>query len=417
MKSMNPLEGIQTMLSSPAPPIVVKKYGGSSVADDAHLRAVAERIARSHKRDRGQVIVVSAMGDTTNRLLRQAGKLNDDPGHRELDLLLATGEQQSASLLSLSLQQLGLKSIALTGPQAGVRTCSAHLNARIDHVDGSRMRELVSAGQVVVVAGFQGLSPNGDVTTLGRGGSDTTAVAIAAGLRAQACEIYSDVDGVYTADPRLVPDAVRLPRLSHGEMKDMAHHGAGVLNERAIDYAIGHKVVIHARCSKGRPGETIVRPDQGPARPRIVGVAGHRALMQIEVLDDSHLDDLRQRLAEYDQFLFDPAWAEGRRILLPSSQFSDEGHLADALKRVHGSAIRIRTDLATVSAIGHRAGLDPGSLGFARKLLTEADIAVETILASEHAICALLPRSDVQRSLQQFHSRFRIADLGVAHVA
>ncbi len=405
------------MLTSPALPIVVKKYGGSSVADDAHLRAVAERIARSHNRDRGQVIVVSAMGDTTNRLLRQAGKLNDDPGHRELDLLLATGEQQSASLLSLSLQQLGLKAVALTGPQAGVRTCSAHLNARIDHVDGTRMRELVASGHVVVVAGFQGLSPKGDVTTLGRGGSDTTAVAIAAGLQAQGCEIYSDVDGVYTADPRLVPDAVRLPRLSHGEMKDMAHHGAGVLNERAIDYAIKHKVVIHARCSKGRPGETIVRPDQGPARPRIVGVAGHGELVQIKVLDDSRLDELRERLSEYDQFLLDPAWADGRRILLPSSQFSDEAHLADALMRDFGKTIEIRTDLGSVSAIGHRAGLDPDSLNFARKLLTDSDIAVEAILASDHAICALLPRNAIQHSLQQFHARFRIADLGVAHVA
>lgn len=405
------------MFTSPALPIVVKKYGGSSVADDVHLRAVADRIARSHRRDRGQVIVVSAMGDTTNRLLRQASRLNDDPGHRELDLLLATGEQQSASLLSLSLQQLGLKAVALTGPQAGVRTCSAHLNARIDRVDGGRTRELVGSGHVVVVAGFQGLSPQGDVTTLGRGGSDTTAVAIAAGLQAQACEIYSDVDGVYTADPRLVPDAVRLPRLSHGEMKDMAHHGAGVLNERAIDYAIGHKVVIHARCSKGRPGETIVRPDQGQARPRIVGVAGHRELIQIEVLDARRLDELRARLAEYGSFLPDPAWANGRRILLPSAQFSDEAQLADTLRRAFGQAVRIRTDLGSVSAIGHRAGRDLGSRAFASKLLTDDGAAVEAILGSDHAICALLPRACVQRSLQQFHARFRIADLGVAHVA
>jgi len=405
------------MLTSPTLPIVVQKYGGSSVADDVHLRAVAARIARSHHRDRGLVIVVSAMGDTTNRLLRLAAQLNDDPGHRELDLLLATGEQQAASLLSLCLQQLGLKAIALTGPQAGVRTCSAHLNARIDHVNGARMRALVGAGHVVVVAGFQGLSPNDEVTTLGRGGSDATAVAIAAGLQAQACEIYSDVDGVYTADPRLVPEAVRLPRLSHGEMKDMAHHGAGVLNERAIEYAIKHRVVIHARCSKGRPGETIVRPDQGPARPRIVGVAGHRELLQIEVLDDSRLGELRERLAEYDPFLVDPAWRCERRILLPSAQFSDEAHLAGALRREFGQTLRIRTDLGAVSAIGHRAGMDPGSLTYARKLLADDNIVVEAMLASEHAICAVLPRSCVQHGLRQLHARFRIADLGVANVA
>ncbi|MCU0756821.1 MAG: aspartate kinase [Xanthomonadales bacterium] len=405
------------MQTGTALPIVVQKYGGSSVADSAHMRAIAARIQRSHHRDRGQVIVVSAMGDTTNRLLRLAAQLNVDPGHRELDLLLATGEQQSASLLSLALQQLGLKATALTGPQAGIRTCGAHLNARIDQVDGTRIRALVADGHVVVVAGFQGLSPRGELTTLGRGGSDTTAVAIAAALQAQACEIYSDVDGVYTADPRVVPEAVRLPRLSHGEMKDLAHHGARVLNERAIDCAITYRVTIHARCSKGRPGETIVRPDQGLTHSRIVGVAGHAALLQIEVLDESCMSVLRQRLAEYDPFMAKSAWRRDRRFLLPSTQFSDEAHLADTLHREFGDALRIRSDLGAVSAVGHRAGLDMSSQHYVCKQLGEAGIPVDALLASDNAICALVPRSEVRRGLQQLHARCCLADAGVAHVA
>ncbi|HMA98630.1 MAG TPA: aspartate kinase, partial [Wenzhouxiangella sp.] len=202
---------------------IVQKFGGSSLAQDSQLCAVAERVARTSREGNRVVVVVSARGDTTSKLLASAGRFNTQPDHRELDMLLAAGEQTSASLLSLALQDIGIPACSMTGPQAGVRTCNSHLNARIKSVEASRILAALDEGKVVVVAGFQGASPEGDITTLGRGGSDTTAVAIAAAVKAARCEIYSDVDGVYTADPRLVPEAIRLGMLSLAEMKTLAH--------------------------------------------------------------------------------------------------------------------------------------------------------------------------------------------------
>lgn len=399
--------------------VVVKKYGGSSLADDQRLRAVATRIAASARKPGApaQVIVVSAMGGTTNRLLAQAGRLNADPSHRELDLLLATGEQQSASLLSLTLQQLGLRARALTGPQAGVRTCGSHLNARITEVQPQRIETELAENEVVVIAGFQGLSPGGDVTTLGRGGSDTTAVAIAAALKARACEIYSDVDGVYTADPRVVEQAARLSLLSHGEMKSMAHHGARVLNERAIDYAIKHDVVIHARCSKGRPGETLVRSIKGPGRPRIVGIAGHSSLLRIAVCDPEAWPQSNSQLAEFERFLGAPGNAAPDQVLLPAGQLPDEDGLAANLRQRFGQQIEVSADWGSVSAIGFHAGRDASNVQFACEKLDQAGIAVRQVSTGEHSVCALVPRNQVGAAMRCFHSRFKIADLGVAHVA
>src|SRR5690625_4625808 len=248
--------------------IIVQKYGGSSLAEDGQLCAVARQVARTRESGKAVVVVVSARGKTTNRLLASAGKLNSNPEHRELDMLLASGEQASASMLSLTLHDLGHDAIALSCPQAGVITCDSHLNARIKKVDPERMLSKLSEGQIVVVAGFQGATPADDITTLGRGGSDTTAVAIAAAVGPRRCEIYSDVDGVYTADPRKVPDAQRLRTVSLAEMKTLAHHGAGVLNERAIDYAIEHQVTIVCRKAHGKGEETSVcaQPDLSDSR-------------------------------------------------------------------------------------------------------------------------------------------------------
>lgn len=397
--------------------IIVQKYGGSSLAEDEQLRAVAQRIARTRQDGHGIVAVVSAMGDTTSRLLAHAGRLNANPEHRELDMLLAAGEQKSASLLCLALQDLGLDAIALTGAQAGVRTCSAHLNARIRSVEPKRMREALASGQIVVVAGFQGTSPSGDITTLGRGGSDTTAVAIAAALSATRCEIYSDVDGVYTADPRVVPDAARLRMLSLVEMKALAHHGAGVLNERAIDYALAHGVSIFARKTHGKGGETVVRDEPGAGRTRIVGVACHKALLRIDFTEHADHEDLRAMLGEFD--LFAPALAEGGRgsYLLTTEQVADVPGLTAAIMKRFGEGVTIHAPLGAVSAVGRRAGRDPSTLAFARSALAAADIEVRQAFATEHAVTCLVDPGAVIDAARHFHSSFRITDTGVAHVA
>ncbi len=398
--------------------IIVQKYGGSSLAEDAKLCAVAHRIAETRRNGTGLVVVVSAMGNTTSRLLAHAGRLNATPEHRELDMLLAAGEQKSASLLSLALHDLGIEAVALTGAQAGVRTCNAHLNARIRSVDPTRMRSEVAAGRVVVVAGFQGAGPTGDITTLGRGGSDTTAVAIAAAVGASRCEIYSDVDGVYTADPRVVPEASRLRMLSLTEMKTLAHHGSGVLNERAVDYAIEHGVTIHARRAHGDGGQTIVRTEQGTGgRTRIAGIATHGELLRIDFTELADRAALSELLDEYDSFA--PELALGGRglYLLPTDQLADVPGLCAAIEARCGDGVRVHGTVASVSAVGRQAGRDPSTLAFAQQLLQAQDITVHHAFATEHAVTCLVAEEMRATAAQTFHTGFRIADTGVADVA
>lgn len=397
--------------------VIVQKFGGSSLAEDEQLRSVARRVADTHHAGHAVVVVVSARGNTTSRLLAHAGRLNPNPENRELDMLLAAGEQQSASMLSLALQDMGLEAVALTGPQAGVRTCDAHLNARINRVEPERMRQELAQGRVVVVAGFQGSSPTGDITTLGRGGSDTTAVAIAAALKAARCEIYSDVDGVYTSDPRVVEDAERLNVVAHSEMKALAHHGAGVLNERAIDYAIKHKVTVHARKAHGKGGETIVRAETGIGRSRIVGVASHKSLLRVDFGPSVDSAALASRLEDYD--LFAPERAEGEQgsYLIPTGQLADVEGLVANLRKRFGDGVEISGPLASVSAVGFQAGKDPETAVFAISALHAVDIDVIDQMVFDHAVTCLVPVEDGAAATRAFHDGFRITDTGVAHVA
>ncbi len=396
---------------------IVQKYGGSSLAEDSQLCAVAERVARTRRQGHRVVVVVSARGDTTSKLLASAGRFNTQPDHRELDMLLAAGEQTSASLLSLALQDLDIPACAMTGPQAGVRTCSAHLNARIKAVEPGRILKALDDGKVVVVAGFQGASPGGDITTLGRGGSDTTAVAIAAAVQAARCEIYSDVDGVYTADPRVVPDAIRLRALSLAEMKTLAHHGAGVLNERAIDYALEHGVTIHASKSHGEGGQTIVRKGSGAGQSRIIGIAAHKNLVSVQFDDSADRQRLADILDDYDGFA--PELADGASgcYLLPIDQLADVEGLADSLQGEFGDAVEVRYPLASVSAVGFRAGQDADILRLAAENLTDAGIEVSQSFAFPHAVTCLVAADKVKQAAQAFHAGFGIARTEVADVA
>ena len=396
---------------------IVQKYGGSSLAEDAQLRAVAKSIQKVHEQGLGLVVVVSARGDTTSRLLATAGRLNARPGRRELDMLLAAGEQTSASLLTLALQNLGVPACAMTGPQAGVRTCDAHLNARIRAVEPTRIQTALGCGQVVVVAGFQGASPAGDITTLGRGGSDTTAVAIAAAICAARCEIYSDVDGVYTADPRLVPKALRLNLLSLAEMKTLAHHGAGVLNERAIDYALRHGLTLHARRAHGEGGQTVVRAEMNRADRRIVGIAAQRALLRVRPGPGLDRADLAEALSGYQLFLPQLGNGDEAQFLLATDQLADADGLARSLRRSLGEALRIEQGLGSVSAVGFRAGCDAELRDFVRAGLQAEGVEVLASFAQDHAITCLMQRHQVKTAAQTLHAVLRIADGQVAHVA
>src|SRR5437773_3458498 len=239
--------------------LIVQKYGGSSVADTEKIKNVARRVAESAAQHQ-LVVVVSAMGKTTDSLVNLASKITPNPDPREVDMLLATGEQVTIALLAMALHGLGLKARSLTGPQAGLRTDRAHTKARITRITPERARAALDAGEIVIVAGFQGLSDADEITTLGRGGSDTTAVALAAALEADVCEIYTDVDGVYTADPRVVPSAQKIDRISSEEMLELAASGAKILHLRCVEYARRFGVPIHVRSSFSQNEGTWVLP-------------------------------------------------------------------------------------------------------------------------------------------------------------
>jgi aspartate kinase len=254
---------------------VIQKYGGSSVADVERIRKVAEKVAATRRAGRDVCVVVSAMGDTTDELLALAKRVSPAPPRRELDMLLSAGERISMALLSMALQDLGVPAISFTGSQSGIITTDAHAAARIVEVRPFRVEEELGRGKVVIVAGYQGVSTTKEVTTLGRGGSDTTAVALAAALGAD-CEIYSDVAGIFSADPRVVPEARRLEALSYEEMQELAAAGAKVLNAQAVEFAKEKGIAIHARSTFGGADETVVKGGVFPER--IAGVATQREL-------------------------------------------------------------------------------------------------------------------------------------------
>src|SRR5918999_5916430 len=269
--------------------IVVQKYGGSSVADVERINKVADRVAATKEAGQDVVVVVSAMGDTTDDLLALAKQVTDSPSRRELDMLLSAGERISMAVLSMALNARGIPAVSFTGSQSGIVTNDAHTNARIVEVRPFRVQDELERGKVVIVAGYQGVSYKREVTTLGRGGSDTTAVALAAALDAEYCEICSDVDGVYSADPRIVSTAGRIPALSYEETQEMAESGAKVLNAQAVEFAKEKGIAIYARATHGQlPGPdassdgTVVRRGAPRMPGTVVGIASERDLLVLE---------------------------------------------------------------------------------------------------------------------------------------
>jgi aspartate kinase len=265
-------------------PLIVQKYGGSSVADAEKIRNVARRVAESASGHQ-VVVVVSAMGRTTDGLVSLAHQITPTPEPRELDMLLATGEQVTIALLAMALHALGLPARSFTGVQAGMWTDSAHTAARLTRMETDRVRQALDAGEIAIVAGFQGRSETDEITTLGRGGSDLTAVALAAALKADTCEIYTDVDGVYTADPNIVPDARKLARVAYDEMLEMASLGAKVLQSRSVEFAKKYGVPVHVRSSfKADAGTLVTREEQGMEDAVVTGVTHDRGQAKISIL-------------------------------------------------------------------------------------------------------------------------------------
>ncbi len=337
--------------------IVVQKYGGSSVADVQRIQQVADKVAAAKKAGKDVVVVVSAMGDTTDELLALAKQVSEAPARRELDMLLSAGERISMALLSMALNARGVPAVSFTGSQSGIVTNDAHTNARIVEVRPFRVQDELARGRVVIVAGYQGVSYKKEVTTLGRGGSDTTAVALAAALDAD-CEIYSDVDGVYTADPRVAPRAHRLAELRYEEMQELAAAGAKVLNEQAVEFAKERGIAIYARATRGG-GETVVRRFPPRLPGRVAGVTSESGLVVLTLRGGPSLFlELLCQLDELQvsgkQLLFQewPALGPAASLVLSLENLHDFPALRRHLAARFAGAVQLREEVGAVSAIG-----------------------------------------------------------------
>lgn len=414
--------------------LIVQKYGGSSVADAESIRRVARRIADTKRAGHDVAVVVSAMGDTTDELLDLAAQVTSAPPSREMDILLTAGERISMSLLSMAINDLGVRAQSFTGQQAGVVTDNYYGEARIKAVNPARIASVIEDGSVAIIAGFQGVTEHtNDVTTLGRGGSDTTAVAIAAALGADVCEIYTDVDGVFTADPRLVPAARRVDRISYEEMLDMAASGAKVLMLRCVEYARRNNVPIHVRSSfTGKPGTLVIDPAASTIdipgfeqevstmeAPIISGVAHDRSEAKITVVGlkdvpgiaanlfetiaaaDINVDMIVQNVSEADTGLTDISFT------LPA----DQGEVAlQALQTARDTLtfadVRLNDKIGKVSLVGAGMRTNPGVSAKLFGALRDAGINIEMITTSEIRISVVTRAEDLDAAVRAIHTAF-----------
>jgi aspartate kinase len=395
-------------------PIIVQKYGGSSVADVEKIGRVADRVVSAKKTGHDVVVVVSAMGKTTDGLLtlaRQAAAHTSgasDPPRRELDMLLSTGERVAMSLLSIAIQSRGYDAISFTGSQSGILTNDRHFDARIIEVRPHRIEDELARGRIVIVAGYQGMSYRREITTLGRGGSDTTAVALAAALEADRCEIYSDVDGVYSADPRVVPDAQHLPELDHAMLQEMAECGAKVVCAQAVEWARRANIAIFARSTFDKEGagarETVVRK-LGPRedlRARAVVGEGNVALGRVD--DLARFDDLLRLAGEASVPLKDVSMsARGASFVIPLLNVPD---WRGAKARIQGvlPTVDLTEDVAVVSVVGDGLAATTEPLARFLSVLRAVAVSPSAVTATPLRLSAAIPASacaDAQRALHR----------------
>jgi aspartate kinase len=393
-------------------PIVVQKYGGSSVADIEKLERVAARVVETVEGGKRVVVVVSAMGKTTDELLRLARSVDPSPHRRELDMLLSAGERISASLLAMAIIARGHEAISFTGSQCGILTNHRHTDARILEVRPYRVQDELDRGRVVVIAGFQGVSYKREITTLGRGGSDTTAVAMAAALGAEYCEICSDVDGVYTADPRVVEAPVHLETISYPEMQELALHGARVLNAQAVEFARRAGIAICARATSGSERATRVVGEHGDRAGRAVGVAGMQDLVCV------HGDGGQAQLARFVQILEEREVAPLRAALIdgqPQLVISrlncpDYACLREKLEAA-GGMVWFEEGLEAASVVGEGLGDDPGHLSRLLTLAERLELPIHSVDSAPLRLTLFLRPGRLADAQRALHREFVEASL------
>lgn len=391
--------------------IVVQKYGGSSVATVEKLRIVAERVVATKRAGFDVVVVVSAMGDTTDDLLTLARQVSSAPPKRELDMLLSAGERISMSLLSIAIHELGERAISFTGSQCGIVTNASHSNARIIDVRPIRVQDELEGGNIVIVAGYQGTSYKREITTLGRGGSDTTAVALAAALGAEHCDIFSDVDGVYSADPRVVLDAQRLDDISYEEMQELSRLGARVLNAQAVEFARRRQIAIYARATLGEGAGTAIRrvdgfPDDALEEQRANGVRGVTSRNDVLVIEVPSLEAEALLVAlDAQHVLCFNERAETTTVVLSGENIADSSAFGRQLAARWG-ANAVRTDLGTVSAVGLGVGDDPVAVLRTRSAIERAGVSVAGVFTARESVTALVDVAQVSTAVRAVHEAF-----------
>lgn len=401
--------------------LIVQKFGGSSVADADRIRHVAERIVRTRNAGNEVVVVVSAMGDTTDDLIALARKVASDIPPREMDMLLSTGEQVSIALVAMALNAAGCPAVSLTGAQAGIRTDGVFTRARILDVDTTRLKNALEAGKVVVVAGFQGVDDTGEINTLGRGGSDTTAVALAAALRADLCEIYTDVDGVFTADPRLVSDARRLTEISFDEMLELASLGAVVLHPRAVELARLYNVPLVVRSSFNNRAGTLIREVNDVEKRAVVsGVAHDTNVAKIglfDVLDRPGIaatifSALARQHIDVDMII-QGAMRDGRNDIAFTVKRDDLKKalavMEEVKEQVGAKGYTFDEGLAKVSIVGAGMVSHPGVAAKMFAALAREGINIEMISTSEIKVSCIVRSERVADAVRALHKAF---DLG-----
>ncbi len=402
--------------------LVVQKFGGTSVADSEKILAAARKAVRAHQQGHQVVMVVSAMGKNTDTLIALANEINEKPPAREMDMLLSTGEQVSVALMAMAIHSLGYKAVSLTGAQIGIKTDSSHTKARIHSISTDRMKALLDEGNIVIAAGFQGIDDNFNITTLGRGGSDTTAVALAAVLGADQCEIYTDVDGIYTTDPRVLPEACIVSRVCYDEMLELASLGAGVMHSRSIEFGKKFNVPIHVRSSlSDSPGSLIV-DDAGTSSMVVSGAALTRDEAMISVLEVPDVPGtiyrifapIADRKITVDMIVQNVA-DDGKTNIsftLPRDEAEEAvAVITPVLEELGGRMAPVDSNVSKVSAVGLGMAEEAGVAKRMFRALANSEINLELITTSEIKISVLVSRESALDSLRTIHGEFKLDEV------
>ena len=408
--------------------LIVQKYGGSSVANAERVFNVAKRIMRTRMEGNDVVVVLSAQGKTTDGLIAKAKEINAKPSRREMDMLLSTGEQQSVALMAMAISAIGGRAVSLNAAQVGIETTNTYSNARIRHINTERIENELDEGSIVLVTGFQGVNAIGDTTTLGRGGSDTSAVDLAAALNADMCEIYTDVEGVYTADPRVVPDAVKLDEISYDEMLELASLGAKVLHSRSVEVAKKYNVKLVVRSSMSEAEGTEVKEDVKMERMLVSGVAADKKVSRISIMGINdepgkafEVFSLMAKEKVSVDIILQSTGADGKQNI---SFTIGEDDLDIALKALEKNKERLTAreivhdeNTAKLSIVGAGMATNPGVAAMFFEAMYDAGVNIQMISTSEIKITVLIAKDDVDAAMVAVHDKFKMASVNMRKAA